>query len=542
MLRIVSLSQWIAESGLFDQTLAEYAIAQRTGGDTSAVVQDLAAMMVKGHSVAMSQGGRQALDKAALDQLHRMSRSRQLPLEDVHEDLKIWHLTLLRRPSRKKISLGYGRVTKRPNEEYDIDPELLAQMKQDGEFGPQGSRQGLPRLGGTGRDSGLSNDAGGWSGQGRGSVGGGDGYGGLGPDGQPIAFDWSGPGGGPVGADGRPIGGGPGGAGAPGEAEIGPDGKPILLDADGKPILLDADGKPIGGNGAEPGDEGQTDGKTEDGSRPDSGGGVDGEAGDQSGKSAGARAAAGRASVKPGQTAADKAKTKRELGDLGEEFGSGEDDEQTEEQRLLASGALFRIKKRIAEEVILDEFANMLLPPPPLTALGGDTDDQSDAEDDGDSPRQRKVKANAPSSAAMGAGVRSNLAEDFRKCVLGAFQLIDFPDEVKIQMSSEAEVQAFLRDDTDEDPVMRNMLSRSNTIQQREHGESSLLETHLRMRAEKRGRRLQLQGERSCKANLHGSQDCWSRRLKGCNQALRSISALDTFAMMRKSGAFAMTA
>jgi len=533
MLRIVSLSQWIAESGLFDETLAEYAMAQRSGGDTSAVVSDLAEMMVKGHSY-MSQGpSRNRLDKAALEQLHRLSKCYSLPLEDVHEDLKIWHLTLLRRPDRKHIALSYGRVTKRPDDGCEFSPEELAQMRADGTLGPDGRKIGPGA--GAHRYSGLSSGTGdfGQGFQGRGSTGGFDGYSGLGADGQPLPFDWSpggfGSDGKPLpgfGADGKPLGGGPGGAGGQGEGELGADGKPIGKDPQGGP-----DGQGRRGSGAsESGDDGKADGSKGD-SRPDSGGAVDGATADQPGKSPGAKA---RASVRAGDKAGqEKRGGEYEFGDLPDGgFGKLEDDEQNEEQRLLASGAIFRVKKKIAEQVILDEFANMLLPPPPLSAVAGDKsqlDEEGTAAEGAAARRQIQMQS---STAALGAGARSNLAEDFRKCILGAFKLIDFPDEDKMKKAEEAEVEAFLRDDEEDDPVMRGLLSRSNTSVQ-SHSESSLLETHLRMRAEKRGRRLQMQGEKA----LSQTQDCWSRRLKGCNQALRAISALDTFALMRARAA-----
>jgi len=129
MLRIVSLSEWIAESGLFAESLSNYALAQSSGGDTTAAVQDLAEIMVKGMSYGTSGSGAAMprLSKAALEQLRQMSGCRYLPLEEVHEDLKIWHLTLLTRPDRKKITLSYGKAVKR-EAGFDYDPEVLAQI------------------------------------------------------------------------------------------------------------------------------------------------------------------------------------------------------------------------------------------------------------------------------------------------------------------------------------------------------------------------------------------------------------------------------
>lgn len=497
MLRVVSLSSWIAESGLFNQALGEYAAAAKSGGDTSVAVKDLAEMMVKGHSIIQgSPRGSMLLDRAALEQLNRLSRVHSLPLEDVHRDLRIWQLTLHRRPERKKINLDYGRVIRRQDDGLAFDPSLFAGMGKDGGFGSHGGQQGAGAY-----DYSGSGGFGAGGGHGPGGINGQDGFGA-----DASSFDLYGLGGGPLGADGRPLGSG----------ELGPDGNPLGASGMWTPRTAARASGEFGS-----GDEGMNDDGTA--SRPDSGGGLNGEAGDQSGKSKGSRSP-----NKGGQTKADKAGGKNGAGD--EAVGlTAEEEEALELERLLASGAIFRVKKKIAEEVILDEFANMLLPPPPLSALAGDRD--SDADEEEGKQKTPSWRKKVPSSASNPAGVKSNLAEDFRKCVREAFARIDFPDEAREQKAEEDEIAAFLRDDED-DPEMKKWLSRSNTSVQVDSN-SSFLETHLKMRAEKRGRRLQLQGEKA----LHNTQDCWSRRLQGCNQALHAISALDRFAMMRARAA-----
>jgi len=493
MLRIVSLSEWITESGLFAETLAEYAIAQHSGGDTRAAVKDLANIMVRGMSYGSpgnAAASRSRLNRFALEQLQQMAKCRYLPLEDVHEDLKIWHLTLLRRPARKKLAMMYGRVQKREGGDFDIDPALLAQMGEDG-LGPGGARAG---------DWDLS----GWEG----------GAGGYGPGGAgydpnfPNGYDPNYP-------DGRRP-----------DDGLGPDGKPLRgsgydegeLDADGNPIGKDG----RGGRRSRTGSRGSESGGDDKAGRKRGSKGGSGDGGrDAAAKKKAEEEAAAAARKKAEEEA--KAAGKDGLDESADGLGAGDAREQTEEELLLAAGNIFKIKK-VAEEVILDEFEKMLLPPPPLPA--GDQ-----ARPDSQAGARRRHAAGGP-AFAFSSGVRSNLADDFRKCIEEAFRLIDFPDEAKKRRQEEAEVAAFLRDDVP-DPAMESLLSRSHS-QMNLKNDASLLETHLRMRAEKHGRRLQLRTEKAMRAT-HGNSELWPRRIKGCKQAMGhgAIAALTLHAEMR---------
>lgn len=550
MLRIVSLSEWIAESGLFAESLAEYAIAQSSGGDTRAAVKNLAEMMVKGMSYGSTgaAASRSRLNKEALEQLHFMSRCRFLPLEDVHEDLKIWHLTLLRRPNKSKKCEAYGRVPKMEfdaGEYEDLDPEMMARIRAEQEgLTPGGGRAGL---GPAGADSGYSGldfgaDPGGRRGSGGGAGGSGTVYDPSHPDyrrpsrGERSDSDeWTvGPDGksysSRVGPDGKPI--------ARGEFEIGPDGKPVI-GADGKPRRISRTGSK---GGTESGDESKPGTAPGAGGAEGGGSGIEGEggegaaaAGDASTKSGGR----GRASARSNNSQAGaKGNGSSRFGKDGELLDEGSPDgeltgsnpavprEPTEEELLLAAGNLFKVKK-IAEQVIMDEFAGMLLPPPPLSAVVRESSSRPDTADSPTASQRHRLAPQQSPTAAFSSGMRSNLADDFRKCILDAFRLINFPDETKKMKEEAEEVEQFLRDDMP-DPAMEAMLSRSNTVPLK--SESSFLETHLRMRAEKHGRRLQKEGEKSA-SKL--TQDLWPRRLQGCHQSLRSIVALDAFADVR---------
>jgi len=513
MLRIVSLSEWIAQSGLFTETLADYTLARNTGGDTTAAVKDLAEIMVKGMSYGTpgNLASRSKLDKEALEQLHNMARCRFLPLEDVHEDLKIWHLTLLRRPDRKKINLQYGRIVKREGDGMQfIDGDLLERMGNRDGLGPGG----LP---GGGFDIG---DISGWT-----PSGGAGGY-------DPAFPDGKGPGGGNAeddfdylnyGSD--PRGGKVGGRGPNGE-ELDADGNVVdawgvKLGADGKPLRLGEDGKPL--------DEAALAAlEAEEAAAAAAAEKV------AAGKAAVAKAAARKAAAKDGAKGKDDGSGK--TGEEGEE--ADEEPEETEEQReaaeiqrLLAAGLMFRVKK-LAEEVILDEFeGRMLLPPPSLPSPTGS---RPTSQEGGARTRRSLMPQRMP---PMSASMRANLAEDFRKCIGDAFRLIDFPDEDtknKKRQREAAEVEEFLRDDV-RDPVMDGLLSKSTAMKIKMKRESSLLHDHLRTRAEKHGRRLQAHV-------VKGTKDCWPRRLQACRQSLQNISALDSFADLRAREKLAMRA
>jgi hypothetical protein len=213
--------------------------------------------------------------------------------------------------------------------------------------------------------------------------------------------------------------------------------------------------------------------------------------------------------------------------------------EETEEEKLLAAGHLFRIKE-IAEQVILDEFANMLLPPPPLTSVT--TGSRPGTEESASSPtgarRRRQRLQQCPTSAAFSSGVQSTLAADFRKVIEDAYRLIELPDEAKQKKVDTDDVEAFLKDLDKADEAgkaeFEELVSRSSTVSTFKTNikcENKALETHLRMRAERHTRRLQSRGHKAVRG--HGHEDLWPRRLQGCRRSLGSIHALDAFAEMR---------
>lgn len=525
MLRIVSLSEWIAESGLFAESLADYALAQRSGGDMKAAVQDLADVMVRGmaYGRAGSAGSRTRIDKASLEQMNMTARCRFLPLEDVHEDLKIWHLTLLRRMPRKSFHLQYGRVQKRPDAGFDGDPSLL------GSFGNQDSA--YPGFGEK-LASGAAADhpgyvPGDWD----------PGSQSFGSGGRPGFFDPHHPDGRRSSGDGRFD---------SDDSALGPDGKPRGGDRHGTDTgaeedELGSDGEPIGKDdqpGGRASRRGSTRSQGEDddaltseagASRP--GSGLTGDVGTVPGKRGDHARASVRSSVShPGQPGFEE-----ELdGFEGQHGEKVEETEEEREQRLLASGDLFTIKQ-VAAEVIMDEFANMLLPPPPLSSVAAVSgkDSRPQTPDGGSSitsgARTHRHAQQSP-TMAFSSGMRSNLADDFRACIEEAFRLIDFPDETKKRKAEAAEVEEFLKDDVD-DPSLQALLSRSTTnyCMQLKSDASPLLETHLRNKAEKHGKRLQLHGERATRSG----KDTWPRRLQSCQQSMRMTVALDMFAESR---------
>lgn len=511
MLRIVSLSEWIAKSGIFGETLAEYALAHNNGGDTRAAVQGLADVMVKGMSYGQPGAPKARLDRAALEELSQYSRSkyRSLPLEDVHEDLKIWHLTLMRRPVRKRMEMVYGRVTKRPDDDSDIDPAHLFQMG-----GKDGSRDFPDGRSGHGE------------GQSPGIEFGHDGYGrpGSGYDSSSSPDGKKRIGGGQSEFDGGNL--GPGGK-PRGDSRPGEDGSDVELDSNGEPV--DRGGPSRGTDGGDKwstGDfaDGGKPGSSQSDLRPDSVGDNTGPGG-TSGKSGRERTgsdAKGKES-KSGKLARQKSEKANGL--------EGEEDtpdvrEETEEEKLLAAGCLFRVKQ-IAEQVILDEFANMLLPPPSLSAVtqGGDSRPSTD-----EGRGHRRLKSQQ--SMAFSAGIQSTLADDFRKCIEDAFRLIEFPEEVKKKKADTADVEAFLREDDAQDPAMEGLLPKSAAMSLINfRSDASKLETHLRMRAERHGRRLQSRSQKGFHG--HGHEDLWPRRLRSCRQSLNYTNALDAFAETR---------
>lgn len=521
MLRIVSLSEWISKSGYFHETLAEYARARQTGADTTEAVEELTDVMIRGlayGSPGVMGASRQQLDKAAFEQYSKMASCRFLPLEDVQDDLQIWQLTLLRRPPRKKIDCGYGRAKRRDPGGWEPDPELLKRIYADEEAGGIGGRGG--RLGdGTGGPYGPGHGPDGPDGPGQG-------YGGLGR--QTGGFGSRGGKGGRNGLGGEYS-----------DEELDENGKPI--GKGGRRIDLDDDGKdgPGGRSGSKDSVDSQGNPRH---------GGKDGQLGDEDGKDGPGGAHGKTLGGSGGPDAEERERRRRESqqrrqsaqqsGKLGGKDDSGEkgdtrteeEKRREEEEKLLAAGHLFRIKAKEAMEEVLDEFANMLLPPPPLSGVpgesgeGGDGGEGEDGSPTGSKTRRGFMKGMMP-PVSFSAGIRSCLAEDFRKAIGEAFHAIDFPE--KKTDDDDTLLRSFLDDDLP-DPAMKRLLSRSN-MPASLRGDSTHLASHLRMRAEKHGRRLQAHTEKAVQSN----QDRWPRRLTGCRQSLRGISALDAFAEMR---------
>jgi len=220
----------------------------------------------------------------------------------------------------------------------------------------------------------------------------------------------------------------------------------------------------------------------------------------------------------------------------------------------LKKGKLFRVKAK-AEEIV-DEFARMLLPPPPSKGLtdsfslqgtpsgsgsgsvkeAGQSSHRSDPTSSGQSShRSRHQEA---STVIWTPGLRSTLAEDFRTAINEAWKKIDVQDNDKDEVaktminlqrrtSELLPMPPLSAEATAEPSLVDNLFAGSSEPDLQ--NEPTLLETHLRLRAERHGKRMQHRAERSLK-----SSDCWDRRKKVCQQFLNSFDALSMFVELQR--------
>jgi hypothetical protein len=468
------------------------------------------------------------LNRERLEQLRNLSRCHFLPIEDVQEDLKIWHLTLLKRPLFTRPSINYGRF-QRPR-----DSDMQFHMEDEGNY----HRAQTAPVPGNELSHGSTSGAfskGGFPAKGYIA----DNYTSSGP----REFPGAEPGG--FGGTSGSYDAGRGYSGKPGPVPTGMTGRD-----QNDPAVAAATGNSTRELDSLPGTEGAGDEKT---------GGDDGSAADDipnlDSPTDGKKPTQGTSKTPKSRNLLDSSSKADAKGKTTSEFSnkaSAGDDEQVEhketDEDLLKSGALFRIKNIIAQ-AILDEFATGLLPPrqressghlpglgsderrPATTSLSGELTSQEGIPSPTSGARRRQsAQHSMMPSVGLTPGIPSRLADDFKKCIEEAFYLIEFPEEAKAQNQFEdfAVVDSKHQQTEDEqDPALQGVLSRSNTVMNLK-SDPALLQQHLQMRAEKHGRRLQTHAMTA----MHG-KECWPRRIKACNQSLRSISALDAFAEVR---------
>jgi len=533
MLRIVSLSEWFVQSGWFAQ--AADAVAGLSAEEKAIAAKDLADIMVKGFSFG-SPGSSASRKRARRQQLQAMSGCRFLPLEDVQEALKIWHMTLVRRPSRKHLALQYGRVERRDNE-LNPDADLLARMlSEQGVALPCSNKPlGLPSQ--TGGD-GLLRGNSGSSGQSGSSLGG-FGFNSRGTAGMRGSltgesgsndFGFSDPLGG-LGRNSDPKVGGNDIADSGSQDQSGV--RRDSVRSSKRSSLKNGEGEENEGNDAfDLGDPRL---------RVDAEHSEDRVEEEKKLSSPGRRAPQAQLASSEHQKVEVKAenlKCEKEGVEQGSDEAAVALDSEAE---LLASGALFRIKQIVAE-VILEEFACSLFPAPTLmrsvngrSPAGQESESTPDSFGDitpspsGRLQRRRSSMQSSKIPPVQPTAIPSSLAQDFRKCLEDAFRVIEYPEEAKLMKKHvDTSPSPELMADFQEDPELQRLLTRSNTSMHFK-SDATLLEQHLQFRAERHSRRLQ----NNAKVALRGKQDRWPRRLASCQQSLKMTSPLDAFAELR---------
>jgi len=570
MLRVCPLEDWFVESGLYER-VRNVAPAREPASTPETNDPEL---FVTGHAFGGDHGFdlRRRFDRNYLEQLHNLAKCRFMPTNDVKEDLRIWHLTLLNRPTRRKLmNLGKVDGSARSNKGLDgglrlgpskrslrgslseadvstaasmhrsamgMDLALLSRESRGPGKRGRGSKHASRRSSkGTAESSicartqvptaqellAAASDFDGQSGMGpRGSCG------------KHLGHD----GAGQLGQGNNRKGGGPGGA-APGKREA--------SGAGGGEAHGDVDGgsPPVGGQDDEE--------KEEEGEEEER------------------------------QKQASKILKGNCPGELGEGL-DGRDVEESEE--ACGANRFFRIKAITREHAVADEgeFPRTLLPPPPLLLLGmggngespavgrsfsrpfsqsqGHGQGQGGANGENDDCRKWDTGSRLPPvvqrASVWSPGMRGRLADEFRRAIEEAWRP-KVPLGRNSVLAGQGPPQAsFLRDDELQGDRSRSgpasfgseghpgLPHTSSTAAAEEEGlgsrlegllrcgtadangeSNTLLEAHLKMRAGRYGKRLEAASGRA--ATAQGAA-CWNQRVDVCRRSVRSLTALSAFA------------